>query len=82
MIKLKENRVSIANLPTTLQALDKLDELLKHYGNGKPGPAYVKFRYVRDEPEVQIARDLMIVALQEQRLRLVEYLATLGIDAN
>lgn len=82
MISLSEKRVSLVNLGHTLEALDKLEGLIKHFSENKPGPAYLTVRFASDNPEIQIDRAVFLVALKAQREKLVEYLATLGIDAN
>lgn len=83
MIKLSENKVALKGLDTTIAALETLDYLIKEYKQAKLGPAYCKFDYVAtDHSNVQIDRPFMVEALTKQRQVLVDYLATLGIDAN
>lgn len=83
MVKLSENRVALINLGTTINAMDKLDTLIKFYSEDKPGPAYVTCTHVDGpgEVKVQIDRKIMVPALQAQRQKLVDYLATLGVEA-
>lgn len=84
MIKLSENKTSLVNLNSTIKAVDSLDYLIKEYQQDhKVGPAYCNLEYVaNDHSKVQIDRKIMVVALQSQRQKLVDYLASLGIDAN
>lgn len=85
MIKLSENKTSLCGLPITISALERIDKLIESYDDGKVGPAYgpryVKFDYVAISDNVQIDRKIMVEALKKQRQVLVDYLATLGIDA-
>lgn len=83
MVKLSENRVALINLGTTINAMDELDTLIKFYSVDKPGPAYVTFTHVDGpgEVKVQIDRKNILPALQAQRQKLVDYLATLGVEA-
>jgi hypothetical protein len=83
MIKLSENRTQLMNMKTTIDALDEFDTLIKYYSVDKPGPAYCKFSYVDGigECSVQIDRSIVVPTLQAQRQKLVDYLATLGIEA-
>lgn len=83
MVKLSENRVALINLGTTIAAMDELDTLIKFYSEDKPGPAYVTYTHVDGpgEVKVQIDRKIMVPALQAQRQKLVDYLATLGVEA-
>lgn len=83
MVKLSENRTALINLGTTIAAIDELDTLIKFYSVDKPGPAYCSFTHVDGpgEVKVQIDRKLMVPTLQAQRQKLVDYLATLGIEA-
>lgn len=83
MVKLSENRVALINLGTTIAAMDELDTLIKFYSVDKPGPAYVTFTLVDGpgEVKVQIDRKNILPALQAQRQKLVDYLATLGVEA-
>jgi hypothetical protein len=82
MISLSEKRVSLVNLGHTLEALDKIDGLIKCFSEPKPGPAYLTIRHYHGDPEIQMDRGPFVMALKLQREKLVEYLATLGIDAN
>lgn len=80
MIKLTDNRVALMNLGATIKALDDLDELIRHYSDPKPGPAYVSFEHLDRPMSVQIDRSIMLVALNAKRDKLVEYMASLGIE--
>lgn len=80
MIKLKDNRVALMNLGNTIKAIDQLDELISIYSEPKPGPAYVTFEHLDRPMCAQIDRSIMLVALNAQRDRLVEYMASLGIE--
>ena len=83
MIPLTDNRIALMNLGLTIRTLDELEELIEYYSEDKPGPAYLHIdcgpirRY-----EVQLDRPFIVEALKKQRDKRVEYLATLGIDAN
>ena len=82
MISLKYNSIALYNLNKTLEALSTMDAMIKTYSENKQSPAYTFFRNGEVKFDVQFDRDIIIQALQDQRQRLVEYLATLGIDAN
>ena len=86
MIKLDDHRAALFNLGNTITAIDDLDSLIDYYGTDKEvrgkGPAYITTRYLGVNKELQIDRSIFIDALKAQRLRLVNYLATLGIDAS
>lgn len=81
MISLQEHRVALINLPGTIAAMEKLEQLIDYYGQNKPGPAYLTCRYAPNEPEIQVGRKLFLNVLQQQHAELVRYLGTLGIDA-
>ena len=83
MVKLSENRVALINLGTTIAALDELDALIKFYSADKPDPAYITCTHVDGlgEVKVQIDRKNILPALKAQKQRLVDYLATLGVEA-
>ncbi len=82
MVKLSENRVALMNLGVTINAIEEFDTLIKFYSVDKPGPAYCTLTHVDGpgELKVQIDRKLMVPTLQAQRQKLVDYLATLGIE--
>lgn len=83
MIPLSQNKVALTNLDGTIEALETLDYLINTYSENKPGPAYCSFDYVAIEhSEVQFDRSVVVKALESQKSKLVEYLASLGIDAN
>lgn len=82
MISLKYNSTALYNLNKTLEALSTMDAMIKTYSENKQSPAYTFFRNGEIKSEVQFDRDIVVQALQDQRQRLVEYLASLGIDAN
>jgi hypothetical protein len=82
MISLKDNRVALMNLHTTIQAVENLDALIENYSTDSQGPAYVTFDYYRaGDTKVQFDREIMVIALTAQRARLTAYLETLGIIA-
>ena len=83
MVKLSENRVALINLGTTIEAMENLDKLIKYYSEDKTGPAYVTCGSVNGPGEIktQIDRKIMVVCLQAQKQKLVDYLSTLGIEA-
>lgn len=81
MISLKEHRTELYNAHITIDAIDNLTDLIKVYSVDKPGPAYVVFKYTETR-EAQIDRAIMVTALTAQRQRLIDYLATIGIDAS
>lgn len=82
MISLKKNRVALVNLDVNIQAIDTINSLIEKYSVDLPGPAHVSFNYALENIGVQFDRRVALNALQEQRLKLVEYFTTLGIDAN
>ena len=83
MIKLSENRTALINIPITIKAIDDFDYLIKYYSEDKPGPAYCTFKNIDGpgESSVQIDRPTIVETLKLQRQKLVDYLATLGIEA-
>jgi hypothetical protein len=81
MISVKTNYTALFNLPVTIQAIKDLDIIIEHFSEDKVGPAYVSFKYLSHTAnETQIERSFMLTALKAQRQRLVDYLATLGIE--
>jgi hypothetical protein len=83
MITLKDKKTALVNLGVTVDALDNLTDLIKYYSVDKPGPAYVVFNHTScGKSEAQIDRSIMVTALKAQKQKLVDYLATLGIDAS
>jgi hypothetical protein len=84
-LKLSEHRTALMNLRVTFRALDNINSLIKEYEKEVPGPAYVKFDHVRhimdEHDNVQIDRKTMVIALKTERESLVQYLASLGIEA-
>ena len=86
MISLKENKNALLNLGATIGAIEQFDALITHYSEDKPGPAYIQFNHgantLSGSANVQINREIILVALKAQRQKLVDYMATLGIDAN
>jgi hypothetical protein len=83
MIKLSENRTALINIPLTIKAIDDFDDLINYYSVDKPGPAYCTFKYIdgTGESSVQIDRPTVVETLKSQRQKLVDYLASLGIEA-
>jgi hypothetical protein len=82
MISLKDNRTALINLRTTVEALERIDMLIEHYSVALPDIAHVDInRYNKTTTEVQLSADILVTALEAQRERLTEYLASLGIDA-
>lgn len=82
MIKLYDNLISLQNLHNTIGELQNIDYLIEFYSVDKPGPAYTSFSYVNSKTvEVQIDRKIIVEALKAQRQKLVDYFASLGIDA-
>ena len=82
MIKLSENRTALVNISITIKAIDDFDDLINYYSIDKPGPAYCTFKYVDgpDQVDTQFDRKIIVTALEAQRQKLVDYLATLGIE--
>ena len=83
MIKLNDNRTALTNLKATIDAIDQLDFAIGYFSVEKPGPAYAQFSQI-DGPgkvDVQFDRSVIVPALKEQRRKLSDYLATLGIEA-
>jgi hypothetical protein len=83
MIKLSEYHTQLINLPLAIKAIEEIDRLTSFYSVDKPGPAYCKFEYVDGigECSVQFDRYVILVALKNQRQIIVDYLATLGVEA-
>ena len=77
MIKLADHKVELLNLPTTIQALKAVDELIEHYSRTNLGVAYCNIMTY----ELQLEPSILLEALRQQRIWLVDYLATLGIEA-
>jgi hypothetical protein len=81
MISVKENHTALFNLPVTIRAIKDLDVLIGHFSEERIGPAYLTFKYVSPSvADTQIERSIMLTALKAQRQKLVDYLATLGIE--
>lgn len=82
MINLNQKRTELLNLGVTIKALEQLNYLIEYFSEPKLRPVYVRFeQFAQSEPAVQFDRDIMITALEDQRRKLIDYLATLGIDA-
>lgn len=81
MIALSANTTALMNLKATINALATIDKLIEVFSVPMPGPAYVSFTMLGADQKVQLNRTIAVVALQAQREELVEYFATLGIDA-
>ena len=83
MISLKEKRVALVNLPVTIKALEDVETLITYYSADKHGSATCLFTHVDGPGQVSVHfdRDIVVSALETKRQRLVEYLATLGIEA-
>lgn len=77
MIKLADHKVELLNLPVTIQALKDVDELIEHYSRPNVCVAYCNVMTYK----IQLEPSIFLEALRQQRARLVEYLATLGIEA-
>jgi len=82
MIELSKHRTSLVNMQYTIEGLERLDHLIDIYAKPLPGPAYVIFQGLNGEKiETQIDRSFIVPALEQQRDKLIAYMATLGIDA-
>lgn len=81
MIKLSENRTALLNLNITIKAIENFDNLIQKYVDFA-GPVCIKINNSGSDHNVQFDSDILVAALQDQRARLVEYMASLGIDAN
>lgn len=83
MLKLSEHRTSLINLKVTIDAIENLNYLIENYSEQKPGPAYCVFDYVAvEKSKVQIDRVIMVIALKQQKQKLVDYMNKLGIDVD
>ncbi len=83
MISLKDNLTALVNLESTINAIEKFDILIEHFSEDVPGPAYLTVQHVHlTNNSIQVDRKIFLPVLAQQRQKLVEYLATLGIDAN
>ena len=83
MIKLKDSRNALLNLPVTIDAIERIDRAIAEYSNGPAvGPADCTFNINGSAVAVQLDRAIAVTALQAQKQRLVDYLKNLGIDAN
>jgi len=82
MIELSKHRTSLVNMQYTIEGLERLDHLIDIYAKPLPGPSYVIFQGLNGEKiETQIDRSFIVPALEQQRDKLIAYMATLGIDA-
>lgn len=83
MINLKDNITGLRNLDVTISALKNFNQLIRYYSEDKPDPAYLSARVNYDNYiDIQVDREIMVPALKAQRQKLVDYLATLNIDAS
>ena len=88
MINLKKNLTQLTNLDVTINAIRNLNALIKFYSEDKPGSAYLTTRWGPHgvggsvEIEFQMDRKIIVPALVAQRQALVDYLATINIDAS
>lgn len=83
MINLKDYSVSLSNLHVTIDALKNFNQLINYYSEDMPGAAYLiaKINY-NNNIDFQVDRKIIVTALKAQRQKLVDYLATLNIDAS
>jgi hypothetical protein len=82
MISLKDNRTSLVNLRTTIEALERIDVLIEKFSVARIGIVYVDITIIDDDAvSLQMCPDIVVTALEAQREVLSEYLAELGIDA-
>lgn len=82
MISYKNHRLDLIGLPNTIASIEKLDKLIDVYSANKSWTAYVKFEHIgmiADDNSVQLDRDIVVNALQEQRARRIAYLEDIGI---
>lgn len=83
MINLKNYSDPLCNLHVTIDAIKKFNQLIRYYSEDKPGPAYLSARVNYDNYiDIQVDREIMVTALKAQRQKLVDYLATMHIDAS
>lgn len=83
MINLKDYSVSLSNLHVTIDTLKNFNQLINYYSEDMPGAAYLiaKINY-NNNIDFQVDRKIIVTALKAQRQKLVDYLATLHIDAS
>lgn len=77
MIKLADHKVELLNLPVTIQALKDVDELIECYSRPNMRVAYCTIKTY----DIQLESSILLDALRQKRILLVNYLATLGIEA-
>lgn len=83
MISLKDYSVPLSNLHVTIHALKNFNQLINYYSEDAPGPAYLTARIKYNNGiDFQVDREIIITALKAQRQKLVDYLATMLIDAS
>lgn len=83
LIPLSTRRTELHNLPHTIGALKRIDDLIAHYSDDRINCAPVVFRQSGStNVEVHLDREIAVRALKEQRQTLVDFLRTLGIDAD
>lgn len=83
MINLKDNIIGLSNLDVTISALKDFNKLITYYSQGMIGPAYLSAKLgYNNDTDFQLDREIIVIALKAQRQKLIDYLATLHIDAS
>lgn len=83
MISFQKNSTALRNLPLTIEAIATIDHLLAVHSDERMDGRVVRVGV--DKPgglarEIQLDVEILRVALGAQRLNLIAYLRTLGID--
>lgn len=71
---MKINKSILDSIRTTLVAIEEIDRAIDYYSEDKPGPAYITAKMFTQSSDFQLDRDVMLVALNEQKRRYIEYL--------
>lgn len=68
----KLNLARLRSIQTTMEAIERIEQLIEYYGEDKPGPAYITCKKdIGDCVDVQIDRKIMINALEGQLNKLI-----------
>lgn len=73
-------KTTLLQIQRLYSAIEELDALIDFY-KGSKGPAYLTCNYYKGTTaNIQVASEIMIYSLEEQRARYISSLNELGID--
>ena len=84
MINLENNKTALINLNVTITALDDVQKMIRYCdATVSKAPISCNFepKFTGLTATIQFDRSIMLYALIEQQNRIIDYLASLGIEA-